>query len=283
MSDALTPRCITRAPVHKIFRNGRGAHFGTYGGFTLIELLVVMAIISLLAAILLPAFASAQQSGRRARCAAQLKQLIQANIAYADDNGGRYVPAASDISDANLHRWHGVRTDVSSPFDPTKGPLWIYMGRSSGLKSCAGATNLLGGFETGCGGYGYNQAYVGGTSYRNYPPDSEMVASRTGDIAHPSRTVMFADAALAQSKGPAEYSFAEPPYHVSPNGTTYTSTPSIHFRHNGFANVGWCDGHVSAEKMTFTRPPSAFYRGADNARCGIGYFGADDNTLFDNK
>ncbi len=283
MSDAFTPCCITRAPVQTTFRNGRGARFGIYGGFTLIELLVVIAIISLLAAILLPVFTSAQQSGKRARCAAQLKQLIQANIAYADDNGGHYVPGASDISGDNLHRWHGVRPDTSSPFDPTKGPLWLYMGKSGGLKACANATNLLGGFEGGCGGYGYNKAYVGGTSYRNDPPDSDTVTSSTSDIAYPTRTVMFADAAIAQAKGPAEYSFAEPPYHVSPSGTTYVGTPSIHFRHNGIANVGWCDGHVTTEKMTFTRPPSVFYRGSDNKRCGIGYFGSDDNTLFDNE
>lgn len=282
MSDAVTSYSIIRAPVQKNFRNGRGACFGLYGGFTLIELLVVIAIISLLAAILLPVFTSAQESGRRARCAGQLKQLVQANLTYADDNAGRFVPAASDIGDENLHRWHGVREDASSPFDPTRGPLWIYMGRSGGLKTCPTAPNLSGTFEAGCGGFGYNQAYVGGTSYRNYPPESDAVASSMSDIAHPTRTVMFADAAITNSKGPAEYSFAEPPYHVSPDGPTYTTTPSIHFRHNTFANVGWCDGHISAERMTFTRPPSPFYRG-DNKRYRVGYFGTDDNSLFDNK
>jgi prepilin-type N-terminal cleavage/methylation domain-containing protein/prepilin-type processing-associated H-X9-DG protein len=299
MSDAVYPYCITRASVQQDFQSGRGARFGlagstygtygTYGthrtrrtAFTLIELLVVIAIIGILAAILFPVFTTAQQSGRRARCAQQLRQLVQANLAYADDNSGHYVPAASDISGDNLHRWHGVREDTGSPFDPARGPLWTCMGRSGGLKACPGAPNLSGTFEAGCGGFGYNQAYVGGTGYRAYAPEADEVASSSSDIAHPTRTVMFTDAAIANSKGPAEYSFAEPPYHASPDGTTYASTPSIHFRHNGLANVGWCDGHVSAPKMTFTRPPNPFYRG-DNKRHSIGYFGPDDNSLFDDK
>lgn len=280
MSDAQS--CINRAPVQKKFRNGRGACFVLYDGFTLIELLVVIAIIAILAAILFPVFGAAKESGRKTRCAAQLKQLVAANITYTDDYSGRYVPAASDISGANLRRWHGVRRRVGGEFDPTKGPLWLYLGRSGGLKICPSATMLLGTFESGCGGFGYNSAYVGGTAYRSYPPDCDKIASHTSDIAHPSRTLMFADTAIASEAGPMQYSFAEPPLHVSPTGVTYATTPSTHFRHNGAANVGWCDGHISAEKMTFTRPPSFFY-GGDNEKDNIGYFGPEDNSIFDNQ
>ncbi len=280
MSDA-TPR-INRASVLKYIRNGREARFCLYSGFTLIELLVVIAIIAILAAILFPVFGVAKESARKTRCAAQLKQLVAANLAYSDDYSGTYVPAASDIAGPNLHRWHGVRPRVGSEFQANNGPLWVYFGRSGGLKICPTAVQLKGTFEAGCGGFGYNQAYVGGTAYRNYPPESNKKASRTGDIAYPARTVMFTDTAITSDGGPMQYSFAEPPYHVTPDGTAYPTTPSIHFRHNGVANVGWCDGHVSAEKMGFTRPPNFFY-GGDNEKHNIGYFGGDDNSLFDNR
>ncbi|MEI6367630.1 MAG: DUF1559 domain-containing protein, partial [Planctomycetota bacterium] len=44
-------------------------------GFTLVELLVVIAIIGTLIALLLPAIQAARESGRRASCANNIKQL----------------------------------------------------------------------------------------------------------------------------------------------------------------------------------------------------------------
>lgn len=66
--------------------------------FTLIELLVVIAIIAILAALLLPALARARESGRRAQCLSNLRQICVGTTCYAGDNGGyvfpcRYVPS----------------------------------------------------------------------------------------------------------------------------------------------------------------------------------------------
>jgi prepilin-type N-terminal cleavage/methylation domain-containing protein/prepilin-type processing-associated H-X9-DG protein len=54
-------------------------------GFTLIELLIVVSIIALLAALLFPVFSRARESGRRAACQSNLKQLALGFIQYAQD------------------------------------------------------------------------------------------------------------------------------------------------------------------------------------------------------
>ena len=89
-------------------------------------------------------------------------------------------------------------------------------------------------------------------------------------------TVMFADTAFA-NEVLVEYSFAEP-RRFPTFGTR--PDPSIHFRHDGQANVAWCDGHVDRHRRTFTYR-SGFYTG-DPALLGLGWFGQqDDNSLFD--
>ena len=55
-------------------------------GFTLIELLVVIAIIAILAAIIFPAFAGAQESARRANTMSNMRELSTALKQYRLDN-----------------------------------------------------------------------------------------------------------------------------------------------------------------------------------------------------
>lgn len=88
-----------------------------YGGFTLIELLVVIAIITVLAAILFPVFARAQEKARVTGCLNNLKQLGTAATMYANDYDG-YVclgqqPAARAPEDGMWYwRWYEYVTNT---------------------------------------------------------------------------------------------------------------------------------------------------------------------------
>ena len=71
---------------------------GARKGFTLVELLAVMAIISILAALLLPAIGKARYQARVVQCKSNLKQVGLAMSMYSQYFGG-WLPTGGDVDD----------------------------------------------------------------------------------------------------------------------------------------------------------------------------------------
>ena len=257
-------------------------------GFTLVELLVVIAIIALLMAILVPTLALARSGARKLVCKSNIRQILLANIGYATENDGYYVPAASrmwNLSD-DLHRWHGVRPSKNEPFEPKHGRLAAYL-KNGEIKECPEKVDFSknddwnANFERGAGGYGYNMTYIGSRLWQSADVAAYTRTARATEVARPAQTLMFADTAISNDGTYKEYSFAEQPYLVYAGKVitgVYTS-PSIHFRHRGRANVGWVDGHIGVRQMADMDRINVY--GVDSAAINIGWFDPVDNTLFD--
>ncbi len=282
-------------------------------GFTLVELLVVIAVVATLVGLLLPSLSGSREAARGVVCGSSARQLAAAVLMYSGDNKS-LAPAGAPNFLANRTRWFGSRAGGFGVFGSQGGTMTAYLEAAGSLRACPSFAKRLedlaarpaagGGFERGCGGYGYNNAYVGVRRGADGAMLTDLSGERLERFARPTGTLLFSDSAFAAgTEGEAsviEYSFAEPRWLPEetglvgmggPAGAATRPDPSIHFRHGGgkamggaatsgnTTNAAWLDGHVSAHVRTLWHG-SGLYPG-DAGAAGTGWFGTeDDNRLF---
>jgi len=230
-SDCLCPQCLKEACEED------------EKGFTLIELLVVVAVVSILAALLLPVLSRTKIPAKSAKCANNLRQFSFSAQMYWEDNNGMTFPYGGIAQSNGALYWFGWIAngpEETRVFDPSLGALFPYMG--AGVDFCPAFDYTSAQFKlkaaTATCDYGYNWYLA--------PPNRPTV--NTKSINHPSSMALLADSAQVNTFEPpasVKSPMFEEWYYVNQDPTE----PNGQFRHDQRANVVFCDGHAGVEQM----------------------------------
>ena len=226
----------------------------TRKSFTLIELLVVISIITILAALLLPALRTAKMSGLEISCKSNLKQFGMALCSYINDEKGWLVPKGgvgggsvgkSTWWQDNILDHTGLRSRLTET--PVAGN---YPAKKLNMYSCPAAPKCLTGVIHPIGtnypaypsswgqppeGYAYNMNYMNGPSW---------TLARANAIRSPSKVVFLADGCDLQFY---QRNNSVPAWDIVRGSVMCT----VAYRHMNGANCVFTDGHIEKLKQIF--------------------------------
>lgn len=195
--------------------------FQPKAGFTLVELLVVIAITAVLVAISATMIFRFRNTGDKVVATNNLRQIQMANISYAAENGGRFVPPRQQVTDGD-----GTVIDTYLWYE---NPKFI-----SELKGDSATYNNGGEPDTSLDISLMDPAVV-----RAKPPGYTFLAASYGYTIPPDGG-SIRQAQLDDSSRSAAFITADAPF------ADYENQGNIADRHNNKAIVVYYDGHASA-------------------------------------
>ncbi|HEY3761633.1 MAG TPA: prepilin-type N-terminal cleavage/methylation domain-containing protein [Verrucomicrobiae bacterium] len=239
-------------------------------GFTLIELLVVIAIIAILAAMLLPALASAKQKAYRAGCMSNLRQWGLALTMYLDDNRGIFpfakiangtpgAPAGYNEDDPTwtaMTAFHAAGQGDNVWYNALPSyvggqPLWQIASAPANFVNarkifdCGTASLLPSDFASNPDRivFNYGMNYKGNTGLTGIGYGTNFSANA---VLHPSAFVFLSDVRAHASELP--FYGSNPANEV---GCSHCWVAQISSRHSAGADLNFSDGHVGYYKYSY--------------------------------